>query len=485
MNEFFLDSQNTITVSFVFFLTLMLCIGLYAKKFSKPTSKDYLIASGDISVWQTVLSVLATTYSGFMYIGLIGYTYTRGISGIWLMLVWMLGEFFVIRFMPAKINDTTKKHNLTSYNCLLANYWGDNKIFIRKLSAVITLIFLSIYAAAQFNAAGKAINALLDWQQNIGIIGVYVMVLAYSFAGGIRASIWTDSVQFIIMLVSIITLVAITLSDIGGWGAFVQKLYQFPTSYTQLFPESVQGVFFISLFLAGWFFGGIGISGQPHVMVRYMAMRQTTKHKAIFRWYYSLAFVFGNMCVLSALLAKVYFADTLPPDFDPETTLPHLAMAIMPPVLVGLILSAILSSIISTADSQVLSCSASLGNDLLPTHDSERKNLWQNKIATVVVATFAVLIAIYGGSTVFALVIVAWSGLAASFAPLLLLQLMGNKIPQPLAITMMLSGLLATALWRIFSLNSISYEGLIGIVVGFTVFYITKPFTNPPADERL
>ncbi|ORU91207.1 MAG: hypothetical protein A6F72_01525 [Cycloclasticus sp. symbiont of Poecilosclerida sp. N] len=470
-----------ILASFLAFLAIILFVGLYSKRFSKQTTDDYLIASGNIPVWQTVLSALASAYSGFMYIGLIGYTYTQGVSGIWLMVFWIFGEFCVFIYLPKKVSQVSQRRNLNSYNALLANYWGQNHTLVKKSAAIITLIFLSIYAAAQFNAAGKALQSTLLWSPIIGSVFTYFVVLAYSYVGGIRASIWTDNIQFVIMVVSIAILVWLSLDAIGGWSMFVDKLHNNPVAYTQWFPESMGSLFFIILFLLGWVGGGFGIAGQPHIVVRFMAMKKTRKYKQILFGYYALAVIFTGLCLLSALLAKVYFAGTLAADFDTETTLPTLATAVLPAMLVGLMLSAILSAIISTADSQILSCSAALGTDLLKPKATDKESLRQNKFSTALVATFALLIALYGGESVFTLVILAWSGLASAFMPLLVIQLMGHKPSQTLSITIMLSGLLAAIIWRMTGLNSLTYEAIIGIAVGFIVFYVVKILS--PADK--
>lgn len=462
--------------SFIIFLLLILSVGLYAKRYSKNTTDDYLLASRSIPVWQTVFSALASSASGFMYIGLIGYTYNKGLSGIWLMTFWLVGEYFAMRYIPRKINHATERENLKDFNSLLSNYWGQNHTHIKKLAAIITLIFLSVYASAQFQAAGKTIHTILEWDLSVGIILSYVMVLAYCFAGGIRASIWTDNIQFMIMLIAIIVLVFWSLDAIGGWSLFIQKLHQNPVAYSQFFPESMGNNFFILLFLLGWVLGGLGITGQPHVAVRFMSMQNTKAYKKIVYSYYAFAVAFSALCILSALLAKVYFADTLSADFDSETALPMLAIAVLPPVFVALMLSAILSAIISTADSQILSSSAALSNTLLKQRADDGAQLKQNKLATIFIASFALLMALYGDSSVFSLVVIAWFGLASSFTPLLLLQFMGYRIPQNIGIIIILSGLSAAIIWRLSGLNSITYEAFIGIITGFVVFAIARLF---------
>ena len=464
----------TIIISFLAFLGIILAVGLYAKHFSKNTSKDYLLASGQVPVWQATISALASTYSGFMYIGLIGYTYIQGISAIWLILFLMIGQFFVFHFAPKKISQVTKKRNLSSYSDLISNYWGDNQYWSKKVVAIITLVFLSLYAAAQFNAAGKTLHSLLDWHTQIGIVMSYIIVLAYCFSGGIRASIWTDVIQFALMVISIAILVYVTLSTIGGWQNFIDKLYENPASYTEFFPDSMGGLFFIIIFLLGWAVGGIGALGQPHISVRYMVFKEIKNHRQMIFLYYISSFTLSLLCLLSALLAKVYFAEVSIGDFDTETALPRLAIAVLPSILVGLMLSGIFAAIVSTADSQILSCSAALGTDLLKEQKNDQAKLRQNKFTTVLVATFALLVAALGGQSVFSLVIIAWSGLASAFTPILLLYFLGYKIPQHVNIMMIIAGLSAAIIWRILGLNTITYDALIGIVVGFLIFFIAK-----------
>ena len=179
---------------------------------------------------------------------------------------------------PRKSAPLLRKRGLISYNGLLSNYWGTEYLGVRKLAALLTLVFLSIYAAAQFGAASKTLQILLDWPINLGAMVAYVVVLAYCFSGGIRASIWTDSVQFILMLSSISILAYKALGAVGGWSVFIDKLYQNPVTYTQLFPDVLGSWLFIGLFLLGWVAAGLGVVGQPHVAIRFMAMK---KHQRI------------------------------------------------------------------------------------------------------------------------------------------------------------------------------------------------------------
>ncbi len=459
-----------VTVYFMIFIVILLLIGISSAYFSKQTSEDYLLASRSIPAWQTALSALATTYSGFMYIGLIGYTWIEGVSGIWLITAWVFGELIMIVYVPKKVFEVADKEKALSYNGLLSSYNHKKYRSVQIVVALVTLIFLSIYAAAQLSAGGKTLHVLLDWEYTTGVIIGYVVVVIYCFSGGIRASIWTDTVQFIVMIISMILLVNMGLESVGGVAVFWQKLAAISPEYRHFFPSSMGGLLAIILFFMGWIFAGLGMAGQPHIMVRYMAMKKKSDGRTMLYYYYPSAIIFTSLALASALIARVYFAQQTGIQItDPETVLPEFAMAILPPALVGLILAGIFSAIVSTADSQLLSCASAMGNDLLKQPKNAKKAFWQNKIAMLSIATFVLGITLYGSSSVFYLVVVAWSVLAGSFAPLLVFRFMGFGIAERQALATIISGLSATILWEVYG-DSTIYEGMIGICVGALVF---------------
>src|SRR6056300_2056023 len=185
---------------FVSILTLIALIGLASSRLHKPTLKNYYLADQALSPILSGLSAMATNNSGYMFIGLIGFTYLNGLSSIWLMIGWILGDYLITKKLFPKI--ITK--SFTSKNVTYASIIGSlvkNKL-ITKLIAIISFVFLLIYASAQFAASGKTLMAVMNWEFYFGVITGGLIVLVYSLTSGIRASIWTDAAQSIIMLVS-------------------------------------------------------------------------------------------------------------------------------------------------------------------------------------------------------------------------------------------------------------------------------------------
>jgi SSS family transporter len=474
-----------ITFYFIIFIVIMLSIGIYSHHFSKDTSSDYLLASRKVPPWQTAFSAIATQNSGFMYIGLIGYTWVEGVSGIWLIVGIELGCALSAYYLPKQIHQLTTDENALSFNGLLSSYNKKTFTKVKFLVAIITVLFLSLYAAAQLSAGGKTLHVLLFWDYNVGIIIGYLVVLAYCFSGGIRASIWTDSMQLMVMIVSMMVIVVAGMESIGGVFVFWDYLNKISPEYASFFPSAMGGTLSIMLFIFGWFGGGLGVNGQPHIIVRYMAFERKSDWKKVFAFFVPTELLFVSLALVSALVARVYFAEFLPLAetlIDPEVALPRLAMEILPPAMVGLVLAGIFSAIISTADSQLLSSSAAIGVDLIKPPKDPKRAFWQNKISTIFISTLVLIIALNANSSVFSLVMIAWSSMAAAFAPLLIFRLLTKyKISEYQALLTIIMGLGITMIWH-FMGGSVVYHSLIGIVSGsltFLFYNYIREFLQP------
>lgn len=175
--------------SFVFFLLVFVLIGALSVLASKRTTADYLTAGQSVKPWLVALSAVATNNSGYMFTGMIGFTYVNGLSSIWLMIGWIFGDYIGSLTLWRSIRETTGRRKLDSFSGLVSRWWGQNYVRLRTLSGVLILVFLGAYAGAQLNAGSKALHVLLGWDLATGAILGAVIVLIYSFAGGLRASI--------------------------------------------------------------------------------------------------------------------------------------------------------------------------------------------------------------------------------------------------------------------------------------------------------
>ena len=459
--------------SFAAFLSVFVLIGLSSLFFNTHQSKDYYLASNTIKPWLVGLSAVATNNSGYMFIGVIGYTYTVGLSAFWVMVGWIFGDYIASHFVHRKLRATTEKTGEVSYLGVLANWNGAVLPNYQRLAALICILLLTAYAAAQLLAGSKALHVLFDWPTWAGAVCGAVLVAAYCLAGGIRASIWTDAAQSVVMISAMGILMWVAVANLGGVSATLTALKDVP-NYMDWFPEDLAfpGVPGAFLFALGWFFAGLSVVGQPHVMVRFMTLSSGDDMNRARVWYYLWFTAFYLMATTVGLLSRLYLPEV--GSFDAELALPTLAQT-LPPVLVGLILAGIFAATLSTADSLILSSSAAFTHDLVP-KNIERPFLI--KVSTLGVCILALAWALLSAQSVFAMVVMAWSCLASAFVPMLVVLIFGGRPSQGVAIAMSCVGITTALAWRYFDLHNMVYEGLPGIVAGVSVYWLAKPFTN-------
>lgn len=474
-----------VLVSFSFFLVLFVAVGVLSMRKRQQTTEDYLLASQSVKPWLVALSAFATANSGYMFVGLIGFAYLVGLQAIWLMVGLIVGDALMSTFVHKRLRVESEKQQALSFAGILSTWHGNNFKVLRVIGGLVTLAFVGAYAAAQLNAGSKAMHVVFGWDYSVGAIVGSIMVLLYCFAGGIRASIWTDAAQSFVMIAAMALMLIIAVDEIGGLSSFVSNLQNVSPNYMDWFPANhpwlgASGPLF---FVVGWIFGGIGIIGQPHVMIRFMTLDKPSEMRRARGYYYGWYVTFYSMAIFTALAARLLIPETS--GFDTELALPTLAGQLLPEVLVGLVLAGLFAATMSTADSQILACTAAITHDLLPRKLSSYR---ATKLATVFVTVMALTIALSGSKSVFSLVIIAWSALGSAFAPLLIVYALKQTVSERLAVTMMLTGPVVMLLWRHFELSGVIYEIAPGIIAGLAIFVIGKVYgllskTNPA--ERL
>jgi sodium/proline symporter len=454
--------------SFIAFLLLFTLIGLSSFFFSRKTKEDYYLASGSVPPWLVGLSAVATNNSGYMFIGVIGYTYVAGLSSIWLMTGWIAGDFLASLYVHRRLRDATERSREVSYAGVLSNWYGQSFSTLQRLIGIISLIFLLTYTAAQLVAGGKALHVLLDWPLWSGAVTGAVIVCLYCFAGGIRASIWTDAAQSIVMILAMGILMVVAVAGLGGVQNTLAEMREVE-GFLNWLPDDliVPGVAGGALFIISWLFAGLSVIGQPHVMVRFMSLNDATNMRRARIWYYAWFTAFYCMATGVGMLSRIYIPETA--NFDAELALPTMAMELLHPVMIGLILAGVFAATMSTADSLVLSCSAAITHDILP-HKVERTGLL--KLTTVGITGIALLLALSNNQSVFNMVILAWSGLASAFAPLLIYLCMGMRPSQGLSIIGVITGFSTALVWRQLGYHAMIYEGLPGILTGLFVLWV-------------
>ena len=385
------------------------------------------------------------------------------------MIGWIIGDFLSSLFIHRKLSETTRLTNEVSYASVLANWHGQNYVWLRRLIGLISIIFLLVYASAQLTAGSKALFVLFDWPAWSGATIGALIVIGYCYAGGIRASIWTDAAQSFVMIFAMALLLVVATVSLGGTISAVEKL-RAVDGFMNLFPQDLAfaGLLGGITFAVSWVVAGFSVIGQPHIMVRFMTINNSAHIKAAKIWYYLWFTAFYCMATGVGLLSRVFIPESS--SFDAELALPSMAIELLPGFFVGVILAGVFAATMSTADSLVLSCSAALSHDLFPKKIENTKVI---KLVTLGVVFVTLLIALFSTESVFNLVIFAWSAMASAFAPLLIVLCLGLKPSQTSCIIAVLLGLVISIAWRLAGLHIMIYEGVPGVASGLVVFTIS------------
>jgi sodium/proline symporter len=477
-------NQFVVVGSFVFFLILFTLVGVLSARKKQSTSEDYLVASRNVNPWLTALSAVSTNNSGYMFIGLIGFAWRDGLEAIWINIGFVVGDFLTWLWVHRRVRAQSEAVKASSVPSLLAT--DHNGLVSRPIAAAtgaLTFFFLGGYAAAQLKAGSTTLHALFGWPLWAGSVLGVIVVAIYCMSGGIQASIWTDSVQSVVMIVSMALLLGYCAVEVGGKDALFAQLAQIDPKLVEWTPRGLEfGVF---LYALGFTFGGMGTIGQPHILIRFMAIDAVDSIKKARNIY----FVWYTLFSIAALAVGLY-ARVLLPDLTQglsetaavsasEGALPTLAVAMLPSIFIGVMLAGIFSATMSTADSQILSCSAAVTQDMFPRW---QESYTASKVATLSVAGVALVIALTATSGVFSLVLVAWSALAATIGPLLVVRLAKLPLPTPLGLVMIAVGLATVFLWGASDYAGDIFKAMPGMIVPLVVYGLYLAIVRPKKD---
>ncbi len=441
-------------------------VGMASIRVKKDTTDDYLIAGRGMHPALAALSAVSTWNSGYMFIGFIGFMWLMGYSAIWISIISTIGQLVAWIWLYKYIQKEGNERNIRSLSSLVANVKGAPEA---KMAAICSVAFLLIYAGAQLSSGGKALFAMLGWAEWVGIIIGFVLVVAYCYAGGIRASIWTDAAQSCVMIVGSTLLCYVALTEVGWFSGLHESLNNIDPALTSITPPDLQ--FGFSLWIFAFFLGGLGVAGQPQVVSRIMTLESEEDRKQACLWFFVWQTPFLALMIIIGLASRVIFPES--GTFDPELALPMLAMDVLGPFWVGLILASIFAATMSTADSQVLACTAAITDDVIPEWSTNHK---KTKITTMVMAFVATCLSLGAyfteNNSVFSLVVLAVYGLGGMFIPLILIRMTGFKPSSKHSIIMMSSALIAVITWRILGLNVHIFESVPGMGAAFIAHFI-------------
>ncbi len=435
--------MSVLILAFIVYLIVLVVIGIWTSKFNK-TLDDFLIAGRKLSSWPVAISAEASDMSGWLVLGLPGRAFMYGVSALWIALATGFGTLFNWSFIARRLRRFTEKlHALTIPDFLEARF-SDETHVIRGVATSIITIFMVTYVSVQLVASGKILSETFGWDYTSALILSFTIITFYTLLGGFFAVAWTDVFQGLLIVGIMILLPVVGIVKLGGFESILSKISQVDTSL--LSPSFGYSGLLLLVFLfasMSWFFG---YPGQPHILTRYMAIKDEKKI-----WSSTLI---GMVWVIISLWGAVFigiiglaFFKGLP---DPEKVMPLLAMGLLPEWAAGVVIAAITAAIMSTADSQLLVATSSVVEDvyhkLINPDASQEKLVKYSRVSVLSLSIVAFLLALQGG-VIYFLVAFAWGGLAASFGPLIILSLWWRRTTKWGAICGMLSGTIFVILW--------------------------------------
>jgi Na+/proline symporter len=456
-----------IAYTFIAFLLIFLTIGLLSVKKKKEDLDDYYIASRSMSPLFVGLSGAATLLNGIMFFGNIGMTYMLGLKFSWFYIGAIIAHIVAFKYFADKFAHHGHKKDHATLLSFLTNNSHKNYKWFTIIAAIFIIIFSSVVASSQLLAGAKTLNYFFDIEYALGGGLVLLIVMLYCYAGGIRASIWTDVAQTIVMMIAMAILAFFALDKVGGINALIETLSKIDANLTNMFFMNNMGGWVT--FGIGWFFMFIGTAiGSPQVAVRYLTIKNPEQTKKAGVYYTSYIAVFYLLAFIIGLCARAIIP--VAALADKEFGLIMLASQLLPEFLIGVVLAGIFASIISTADSLVLVSSSSVVKDLFP----KTQQYKYAKIFTIISCLLIYGIFIFGGKSVFSLLVMGYSATASVFFPLVILRLLNKKLDQKVAIFLMMIAVLIVAIWRSLGYYKIINECAIAIPIVFVVYALLR-----------
>jgi SSS family solute:Na+ symporter len=472
--------NSGITLSLGLYFTLMIGIGIYAWRKSTGNSGEYLLAGRQMGPAVTALAAGASDMSGWLMMGLPGALYASGLVEAWIAIGLFVGALLNWIIVAPRLRAQTEADgNALTIPEWLGNRFNDKSHILRLIASIVIVVFFALYAASGLVAGGKLFVSAFDASYQTGLWVTVSVVVLYVVLGGFLAVSLTDFVQGTIMAIALI------LVPLAAYGALPDRtglsgaLAAIDPNMTSLFAGStVLGI----ISTAAW---GLGYFGQPHIIVRFMAIRSVsdipTARMIGMSW---MALVLIG-AVMVGLVGRAYVEAKGITLADPETILILLAGELFPPVVVGFLLAAILAAIMSTISAQLLVTGSSLTEDFyrlfLRRNASEREVVTVGRLSIIAVAAVAMVLAQDPDSSVLSLVSNAWAGFGAAFGPVILLALTWRRMTLAGAIAGMVTGAAVVIGWIASGWSGLMYEivpGFVAAIVAIVAVSLMKGRVN-------
>ncbi len=480
--------QTGVLISLIVYFIAMLAIGFYSYLKTKNDVTGFMLGGRSLSPSVTALSAGASDMSGWMLMGLPGAMYVTGLSSAWIAIGLVVGAYLNYLLVAPRLRVYTEvAKDAVTIPEFFEHRFADSSHIIRLICALVIVIFFAIYTTSGVVAGGKLFETSFGLSYQLGVLVTAGVVVAYSAFGGFLAVSTTDFVQGCIMFVALILVPVVALNNLGGWGETQTILHALNPALLSLKGVGLLGI----ISAASW---GLGYFGQPHIIVRFMAIRSVSEVKVARRIGMSWMVITLIGTCMVGLVGVAFVAKNAATLNDPETIFIFFANTLFHPLISGFLLAAILAAIMSTISSQLLVTSSSLVEDLVYTffrkQASPQERVVWGRIAVVLVAALAVVLAQDSSNTILSLVSNAWAGFGAAFGPVVLLSLFWQRMTRAGALAGILTGASTVLVWIYgpFTINgeqpsAVMFEIVPGFLLAIAAIVMVSLYTPEPSNE--
>ncbi|WP_066249826.1 sodium/proline symporter PutP [Neobacillus drentensis] len=477
-----MSNESLQLLSIGIYIAAMLFIGWYSyRKTSNLT--DYMLGGRSLGPAVTALSAGAADMSGWLLMGLPGGIYVTGLADAWIAVGLTIGAYLNWLLVAPRLRSYTQVANdsitIPSY---LENRFKDNTKLLRIVSGIVILIFFTFYVSSGMVSGAVFFESSFGTSYHTGLLIVGGVVVAYTLFGGFLAVSYTDFIQGLMMLIALALVPAIGIFHTGGPAETFETIRAIDPTKMDL----LKGTTFLGIVSAmAW---GLGYFGQPHIIVRFMAIKSIKETKSARRIGMSWMIITLIGTIFTGLIGIAFFHNN--PQYvleNKEAVFIELSQILFHPLFAGFALAAILAAIMSTISSQLIVTSSALVEDLykmvMNKNAKDKQLVFLGRMAVLLVAVIAAALAFKQNSTILDLVAYAWAGFGASFGPIILLSLFWKKITNWGALFGMIVGAVTVIVWKNVGLGDTLYEIVPGFVFNLIVAVVVSMLTYQKNDQ--
>ncbi|WP_458414493.1 sodium/proline symporter PutP [Schinkia sp. CFF1] len=457
----------------------MLWIGYYAYKRTSNLS-DYMLGGRGLGPMVTALSAGASDMSGWLLMGLPGAMYATGLSASWIAIGLTLGAWANWIWVAPRLRTYTEiANNSITIPGYLENRFEDKSKLLRLISGLVIMVFFTFYVSAGMVSGGVLFESTFHISYHTGLIIITAVVVAYTLFGGFLAVSLTDAVQGLIMVLALILVPVVTIIVVGGLDTSFSEIHHVNPALLDIF----KGTSFLGI--ASLFAWGLGYFGQPHIIVRFMAITHVQEMKKARRIGISWMIFSVGGAMFTGLIGIAYYSVNGITLDDPETIFIMLGNILFHPIITGFLISAILAAVMSTISSQLLVTSSSLTEDLYKTffrrEASDKELVFTGRLSVLLVSIVALILAWQKNDTILNLVGYAWAGFGSSFGPVILLSLYWKRMTRWGALAGMIVGAVTVIAWSNAGLSDFLYEMIPGFTASLLAVFLVSLMTARPS----